>query len=117
MDRLAWIVRWQWRAYWRRFSRGKNLAAGHQGITSIVTILILFKYLRVLRSASIDLASGNTTRVQSLLAVIFLAWLVLPFISRPAISRSSLRRSKKSPRTTYANYANRGWWSVTANGC
>ena len=91
MDRLAWIVRWQWRAYWRRFSRGKNLAAGHQGITSIVTILILFKYLRVLRSASIDLASGNTTGGQFLLAVIFLAWLVLPFISRPAISWRGLR--------------------------
>lgn len=91
MDRLAWIVRWQWRAYWRRFSRGKNLAVGHQGITAIVTVLILFKYLRVLHSAGLDLASGNTTRVQSLLAGIFLAWLVLPLISRPGISLRGLR--------------------------
>jgi hypothetical protein len=91
MDRLAWIVRWQWHAYWRRFSRGTNLAVGHQGITAIVTILIFFKYLRVLRSAGLDLAWGNTTRAQSLLAGVFLAWLVLPLISRPAISLRGLR--------------------------
>ncbi|HBB94405.1 MAG TPA: hypothetical protein DC054_03365 [Blastocatellia bacterium] len=91
MDRLASIVSWQWRAYWRRFSRGKNLAIGHQGITAIVTVLIFFKYLRVLGSAGLDLTSGNTTRVRSLLAGIFLAWLVLPLISRPAISLRGLR--------------------------
>jgi len=91
MDRLAWIVRWQWRAYWRRFSHGQNLAVGHLGITAIVTVLILFKYFRVLGSAGLDLASGNTTRIQSLVAVIFLAWLALLFISRPAISLRGLR--------------------------
>jgi hypothetical protein len=87
MDRLAGIVRCQWRAYWRRFSRARNLTVGHQGITLIITVLILFKYLRLLGSASVDLARGNTTLVQSLLAGIFLAWLFLPIsISRATIS-------------------------------
>ena len=91
MDRLAWILRWQWRAYWRRLSRARNLAVGHQGITAIVTILILFKYLRLLRSANVDLALGSTTLVRALLAGILLAWLILPLISRAAISLRRLR--------------------------
>jgi len=91
MDRLVWIVRWQWREYWRKFLRARNLAIGHQGITAIVTVLILFKYFRVLRSASVDLALGSTTLVQSLLAGILLAWLTLPLISRAGISLRGLR--------------------------
>jgi len=87
MDRLASIVRCQWRAYWRRFSRARNLTVGHQGISLIITILIVFKYLRLLGSASVDLARGNTTLIQSLLAGIFLAWLLLPISnSRAGIS-------------------------------
>ena len=87
MDRLAGIVRCQWRAYWRRFSRARDLTVGHQGITLIITVLILFKYLRLLGSANVDLARGNTTLVQSLLAGIFLAWLFLP-MSTPRIGIS-----------------------------
>lgn len=90
MDRLAGIVRWQWRAYWRGLSHARNLAVGHQGITAIVTVLILFKYLRVLRSASVGLAAGNTTLVQTLLAGIFLAWLFLPISISRGISLRGL---------------------------
>ena len=73
MDRLAGIVRCQWRAYWRRFSRARDLTVGHQGITLIITVLIFFKYLRLLGSANIQIAQGDATLVQSLLAAIFLA--------------------------------------------
>src|SRR6266446_4928868 len=87
MDRLAGIVRCQWRAYWRRFSRARNLTVGHQGITLIITVLIFFKYLRLLGSANIQIAQGDTTLVQSLLAAIFLAWLFLTIsISRADVS-------------------------------
>src|SRR6266404_1016051 len=92
MDRLASIVRCQWRAYWRRFSRARNLTVGHQGITLIITVLIFFKYLRLLGSANIQIAQGDTTLVQSLLAAIFLAWLFLPTsITRTDVSFSGLR--------------------------
>ena len=40
MDRLAGIVRCQWRAYWRRFWRARHPTVGHQGITLIITVLI-----------------------------------------------------------------------------
>ncbi len=92
MDRLAGIVRCQWRAYWRRFSRARDLTVGHQGITLIITVLIFFKYLRLLGSANIQIAQGDTTLVQSLLAAIFLAWLFLPIsIPRADVSFSGLR--------------------------
>ena len=103
MDRLAGIVRCQWRAYWRRFSRARNLTVGHQGITLIITVLILFKYLRLLGSASVDLARGNTTLVQSLLAGIFLAWLFLPIgISRAGISLRGLLHLPLSVKDLFA---------------
>lgn len=78
MDRVTGIIRYQWRAYWRRFSRARSLTTGHQGITLIITAVIFFKYLSLLRSASGDLASGNTGLVQALLAGLFLAWVFLP---------------------------------------
>jgi hypothetical protein len=103
MDRLACIFRYQWRAYWRRFSRARNLTVGHEGITLIITVLILLKYLRLLGSASLDLARGNTTLVQSLLAGIFLAWLLLPISSsRAGISSRGLLHLPLSVRDLFA---------------
>lgn len=103
MDRLAGIVRCQWRAYWRRFSRARDLTVGHQGITLIITFLILFKYLRLLGSASVDLARGNTALVQALFAGIFLAWLFLPTSnSRAGFSFRGLLHLPLSDRDLFA---------------
>ena len=88
MDRVAGIVRCQCRAYWRRFSRGTNLTVGNHGITLIIAVLILIKYFRLLGSANVDLASGNTALLQWLLAGIFLAWLFLPIGFSPIIISS-----------------------------
>ncbi len=35
MDRITTILRYEWRAFWRRFSRAGNLTAGNQGIALI----------------------------------------------------------------------------------
>ena len=103
MDRLAGIVRLQWRTYWRRFSRGKDLTVGHQGITLIVTVLIFLKYLRLLGAANVELAQGNTTLVESLLAGIFLAWLFLPMsIPRASTDFRSLLHLPLSARELFA---------------
>jgi hypothetical protein len=101
IDEQLKIVVQQKLRYWRRFSRARNLTVGHQGITLIV--LILFKYLRLLGSANVDLARGNTTLVQSLLAGIFLAWLFLPIsISRAGISFRGLLHLPLSLRDLFA---------------
>jgi hypothetical protein len=79
------------------------LTVGHQGITLIITVLILFKYLRLLGSANVDLLRGNTTLIQSLLAGIFLAWLFVPIcISRVGISLRSLLHLPLSRRDLFA---------------
>ena len=73
MARIATLVRWQWIAYWRRFKRGGQLNAGNQGILFLVACVLLFKYIQLLRVASIELSGGRTPGFENLLLGIFLA--------------------------------------------
>jgi hypothetical protein len=68
------LLRFQWRAYWRRFARGGKLAVGNQGLTLIIIGIILFRYVQALRLATIDLTRGKTALLESLLAGICFAW-------------------------------------------
>lgn len=107
MDRLAGIVQGQWRIYWRRIywrriSRVRDLTVGHRGITLLITVIILFKYLRLLRTASVEIARGNTTLVQWLLVGLSLAWLFVPLSSRDGISFRALRHLPLSVRDLLA---------------
>jgi hypothetical protein len=80
MDRVGTIILWQWRAYWRRFARGR-LSAGNQGFALIVTGLILVKYVQKLFVAASDLSQGKTSLFEALLTGILTAWF-LAFLSR-----------------------------------
>lgn len=75
MDRTITIIRYQWRAYWRRLGRGGKATAGNQGIALIIFGLVFVKYLQWLRIATINLSRGKTALLEALLATIFLAWL------------------------------------------
>jgi hypothetical protein len=70
------LVRFQWRAYWRRFARGGKSAVGNQGLTLIIVGIILFRYVQTLRLASSDLTRGKSALLESLLAGICVAWFV-----------------------------------------
>jgi len=85
MDRITGIIRYQWRAYWRRFARARSLTAGNQGITLIITAVLFFKYLGLLGSAAAALSSGDTKLFQALLTAISLAWVFLPFSTPPSV--------------------------------
>ena len=85
MDRVTEIIRSQWRAYWRRFSRARSLTTGHQGITLVITVVIFFKYLSLLGSATAGLALGVTRLLRALLTGILLAWLFIPISISSAI--------------------------------
>lgn len=74
MDRAKIIISYEWRAYWRRFSRA-GLRAGNQGIVLILSALIAIKYVQLLFTASEDVANGSSRLLSSLLAAIFLVWL------------------------------------------
>jgi hypothetical protein len=79
VDRVRTIVSYEWRAYWRRFSRA-GLRGGNQGIVLILTILIAIKYLQVLLTTAANVANGSTKLLVELLAAIFLMWL-FPLLS------------------------------------
>jgi len=88
VDRVTTILRYQWRAYRRRFTRAGNLTAGNQGILLILSGIILFRYFQLLGTATADLAAGKTVMLEWLLAGIFLGWL-FPLLSNAHLSIST----------------------------
>ncbi|HSK63452.1 MAG TPA: hypothetical protein VK893_06420, partial [Pyrinomonadaceae bacterium] len=75
MDRVRTILRFQWRAYWRRFRRARNITTSNVGALILVGGLGLLKYLQQLPLAANQLAKGETTRYETLLLIAFLAWM------------------------------------------
>lgn len=74
MDRVKTILGYEWRAYWRRFSRA-GLRAGNQGVILILSIFIAIKYLQLLVNASANVEKGNPKLLVQLLGAIFFVWL------------------------------------------
>lgn len=87
MGRIATILRCQWRAYWRRFTRAGNLTAGNQGILLILSASILYRHFRLLGASTADVAAGKTELLERLLMGIFLVWL-FPLVSNSRFSIS-----------------------------
>jgi len=73
VDRVKLIITYEWRAYWRRFSRAG--LRSNQGIVLLLSVLVAFKYVQVLRVAAANLAIGNAKLLPQLLTAIFLVWL------------------------------------------
>lgn len=73
MDRVRTIIGYEWRAYWRRFSRAG--LQSNQGIILLLSALITVKYLQLLRTAAANVAIGNSRLLLQLLTAIFLVWL------------------------------------------
>ena len=73
MDRVKLIITYEWRAYWRRFSRAGFRS--NQGIVFLFSALVAIKYVLVLRVAAVNVADGNSRLLLQLLAAIFLVWL------------------------------------------
>jgi hypothetical protein len=74
VDRVRTIISYEWRAYWRRFSRA-GLQTGNQGIVLILSALIAIKYLQLLVTASAGVANGNFRLLAQLLGAVFFVWL------------------------------------------
>lgn len=75
MDRITTILRYEWRAFWRRFSRAGNLTAGNQGIALIFSGSDSHQVSGAVTECVSGVAKGSTALLQSLLAGIFVAWL------------------------------------------
>ena len=91
MDRVATILKCQWRAYWRRFRRAGNLTTNNAGVLVLFGGLGLVRYFQQLPLTAAQLAKGETARYETLLAVVFVLWM-LPVLgeSRRSISSRDL---------------------------
>jgi hypothetical protein len=69
------ILKYQWKAYWRRFMRPGQLAQFDVLLLLLLGALIIFKLPPVLRRAARELAIGQTPGMDQLLFAIAAAWL------------------------------------------
>ncbi len=75
MDRITAILRFQWRAYWRRFKRRGNLTTNNAGVWVLVGGIGVFKYLQQLPIIASQLSGGDTKRYEALLLAVFVIWM------------------------------------------
>src|ERR1044072_7666950 len=88
MDRIGTILRFQWRAYWRRFRGAGTITTSNVGVLILLGGLGLIRYLEALPLAARQLAKGETTRYETLLLIAFLIWMV-PVLAESRRSISS----------------------------
>lgn len=91
MDRVTAILKCQWRAYWRRFRGSTSLRAGNVGILVLFGGLASLRFLQQLPLVASQLERDQTARYETLLNVVFFAWMV-PVMgeSRRSISSRAL---------------------------
>ena len=99
MDRITAILRFQWRAYWRRFRTASSLTRHNVGILVVFGGIAVARYLQQLPLIAKQLANGETSRYQALLLVVFLLWM-MPALAESKRSISS-RGLLRFPLTTY----------------
>src|SRR5215510_11954149 len=71
------ILKYQWKAYWRRFRRPGQLPQFDALLLLLLGALLIFKLPPVLRRAARELAIGQTAVMDQLLFAIAAAWLYL----------------------------------------
>ncbi|MGH9752915.1 MAG: ABC-2 transporter permease [Blastocatellia bacterium] len=85
MARVRQILKYQWKAYWRRFMRPGQLAQFDMLLLLLLGALLIFKLPPVLRRAARELAIGQTAVMDQLLFALAAAWLY-PRIENAIIS-------------------------------
>jgi len=76
MDRITLLVKFQWRAYWRRFKTTGYLTRNNVGILVLLGGLGVSRYFQQLPFVAEQLARQVTTRYETLLVMVFLACLL-----------------------------------------
>ena len=79
------ILKYQWKAYWRRFTRPGQLAQFDILLLLLLGALLIFKLPPVLRRAAREMAIGQTVAMDQLLFALAAAW-IYPRIESAIIS-------------------------------
>jgi hypothetical protein len=77
--RVAWLLRHQWRAYWRGIIRNGNHIQFYLFVLTPLAYLIFIKLPPVLQQAAQDMSTGRTESREFILLLFACAWLFLPF--------------------------------------
>jgi hypothetical protein len=77
MAGVALLLKYQWRAYWRRFSRGGGQALSQVLLSLLLGWLIFIKLPPWLLQAANDLALGKTEIIDGILLMFGFGWLFL----------------------------------------
>jgi hypothetical protein len=102
MDRVAAILGFQSRAYWRRFHRAGNLTTNNAGVWILFGGIAVVRYLQFLPRISTQLAQGETARYEALLIGVFLVWM-FPVMGESwrSISSRALLHTPLTPRELF----------------
>ncbi|HEY0726480.1 MAG TPA: hypothetical protein VGD38_00320 [Pyrinomonadaceae bacterium] len=102
MDRIKQLLKYQWRAYWRRFRGSANLRASNVGVLVLFGGLAALRFLQQLPLAASQLERGESGRYETLALVVFFVWMV-PVMgeSRRSIASRSLLHFPLTPRELF----------------
>ena len=102
MDRVTAVLKFQWRAYWRRFQRAGNLTTNNAGVWILFGGIAVFRYLQLLPRISSQLAHGDSGRYEALLIGVFLVWM-LPVMGESwrSINSRALLHTPLTPRELF----------------
>lgn len=103
MDRIRAVLKFQWRAYWRRFRGSANLRVSNAGALVLFGGLAALRFLQQLPLAASQLERGETARYETLLIVVFVVWMV-PVMGEPrrSIASRALLHFPFAPRELFA---------------
>ena len=103
MDRITAVLRYQWRAYWRRFRRATSLTRHNAGILVVFGGIVVVRFLQQLPLVAKQLANGQTSGYQTLLTLGFLVWMMPALAeSKRSISSRGLLRFPLSTQELFA---------------
>lgn len=102
MDRVAAVLKFQWRAYWRRFQRAGNLTTNNAGVWILFAGIGIFRYLQQLPRVGVQLERGERPRYEALLIGVFLVWM-LPVMGESwrSINSRALLHTPLTPRELF----------------
>jgi len=76
MAGIVALLRWQWRAYWRRTLRGGTAARSNLVVLGLLSLAGFARYITLLRDAAKQTAKGDTALLSLLLAALLLLCLL-----------------------------------------
>ncbi|MCP4157453.1 MAG: hypothetical protein GY757_57620, partial [bacterium] len=97
MDSLKTVLRYQWKSYWRSFSKKRNTRRRFFQLIFLALPFLLGWYYEFLTQVSHEAYAGNVRNLERLLIGILLAWSLLPLMANDTYLEISASNMKGFP--------------------